>query len=194
MFSCSSPGGNDGFLPDCVGVAATADDRSTAAVFGVGAGAVFEEGRVVVHVVRELVPRHQLRLEDGPPVKRALLHGPVHRVPARSQNTACRRQVKGVEKNFIKNLRQKSSTRWERLKSALYPRFKMRIQFFQIVKGEPFGLFENAVCCKISEKMKEGPFGDIKNSKKVCLTKPKKGTGKVSHCRKKVKGYPSALQ
>ena len=36
----------------------------------------------------------------------------------------------------------------------------------KIVKGGPFGLFENPVCCKISKKIEGGPFGDIKKLSK----------------------------
>ena len=52
-------------------------------------------------------------------------------------------------------------TRRERLKSALYLRLKKR-KGFKPVKGGYFGLFENPVCCKISNKLKGGPFGDKK--------------------------------
>ena len=47
----------------------------------------------------------------------------------------------------------------------------------EIVNGGPFGLFETPVCCKISKKIKRGPFGE-KNFRK-----------KVSRCLKKLMGY-----
>ena len=50
---------------------------------------------------------------------------------------------------------------------------------FKIVKGGPFGLFEIPVCCKISKRIEGGTLGTLKNFQKN-LTKPKKGTGKVS--------------
>ena len=31
------------------------------------------------------------------------------------------------------------------------------------VKGGPFEIFQHPFCCKISKKLKGGPFGDIKN-------------------------------
>ena len=46
---------------------------------------------------------------------------------------------------------QRCQTRRERLKSAPYLRLKKR-KFFKIVKGGPFGLFVNLVCCKMSKK------------------------------------------
>ena len=48
-------------------------------------------------------------------------------------------------------------TRRERLKSALYLRLKKR-KVFKIVKGGPFGLFENPACCSISKTMKGDPL------------------------------------
>ena len=35
---------------------------------------------------------------------------------------------------------------------------------FKPVKAGPFGCFENPVCCKISNKLNGGPFGDQKTS------------------------------
>ena len=46
----------------------------------------------------------------------------------------------------------------------------------EIVNGGPFGLFETPVCCKISKKIKRGPFGE-KNFRKKSLTLPKKTNG-----------------
>ena len=58
-----------------------------------------------------------------------------------------------------------SQTRQERLESALYLRLK-RCKVFKIVKEEVlFGFFETSVCCKISNKLKGGPFGDTKSKK-----------------------------
>ena len=56
----------------------------------------------------------------------------------------------------------KKKTRRERLKSALYLRLKKRS--FKPVEGGPFELFENPVCCKISNKLKGGSFEDKKIS------------------------------
>ena len=52
---------------------------------------------------------------------------------------------------------EKRETRRERLKSALYLRLKKR-KVFKSVKGGPFGLFENPVCCTISNKLKGDPL------------------------------------
>ena len=54
-------------------------------------------------------------------------------------------------------------TRRERLKSALYLKLKKR-KVFEIVKGGPFRLCENPVCCKISKKI-EGRQKISKKSK-----------------------------
>ena len=65
-------------------------------------------------------------------------------------------------------------TRRERLKLALYLKLKKR-KVFKPVKGGRFGLFENPVCCKISNKMK-GEGGILwrqKNSKKVAESRKK---------------------
>ena len=50
------------------------------------------------------------------------------------------------------------------VKSALYLRLKKR-KVFKTVKGEPFGLFENPICFKISKKI-EGTLWRQKISKK----------------------------
>ena len=65
---------------------------------------------------------------------------------------------------FTKDNLQFPITRRERLKSALYLRLKRR-QVFKIVKGGTFQTFSNLVCCKVSKKLKGGPFGDIKKTK-----------------------------
>ena len=36
----------------------------------------------------------------------------------------------------------------------------------KIVKGGPFGLFKNPVCCKISKKLKGDPLETLKSSRK----------------------------
>ena len=69
---------------------------------------------------------------------------------------------------------KKNETRRERLKSALYLSLK---KVFKIVKGRPFGLFENPVCCKISKNLK----GDALETKKM---------KKVAQWRKYSKGDP----
>ena len=48
-------------------------------------------------------------------------------------------------------------TRREPLKSALYLHLKKR-RIFKTVKGGPFGLVENPVCCKISKKNERDPL------------------------------------
>ena len=45
---------------------------------------------------------------------------------------------------------------------------------FENCKRGPFGLFENPVCSKISEKMKVGPFEGKKKFEKNSRTVPKK--------------------
>ena len=50
--------------------------------------------------------------------------------------------------------------RRERLKSALS--LKLRKRSFYIVKGGPFGLFENPVCCKKIEKIEGDPLETLK--------------------------------
>ena len=55
-------------------------------------------------------------------------------------------------------------TRRERLKSALYLKLKKR-KVFEIVKGGPFRLFENTVCCKISKKIEGDHLETFKNLK-----------------------------
>ena len=54
-------------------------------------------------------------------------------------------------------------TRRERLKSELYLRLKKR-KVFKIVKGGPFRLFENPVCCKIAKKLKGDPLETFEKS------------------------------
>ena len=51
-----------------------------------------------------------------------------------------------------------------------------KAQVFKIVKGGPFGLVENPVCCKISKKLKGGPFEGKRIFEK-----------KFAQCRKKLK-------
>ena len=62
----------------------------------------------------------------------------------------------------------------------------------KIVKGGPFRIFENPVCCKISKKLKGGPLGDIKKIRKILESFRKKTRNenfeKVSFCRKSKKG------
>ena len=65
-------------------------------------------------------------------------------------------------------------TRRERLKSALYLRLKKR-KVFKIVKGGPFRLFENPVCCKISKKIEGDPLETFKKIPKIF---PKKNSEK----------------
>ena len=57
----------------------------------------------------------------------------------------------------------------------------------KIVKGGPFRLFENPVCCKISKKLKGGPLGDIKKIRKIFEKKRKMRILKKSHFAEKVK-------
>ena len=45
---------------------------------------------------------------------------------------------------------------------------------FKPVKVGIFGFFENPVCCKISNKLKEGPFADKKNSNFLIFEKKTK--------------------
>ena len=71
---------------------------------------------------------------------------------------------------------EKRKTRREHLKSALYLRLKRR-KVFKIVKGWTLQTFSNLVCCKISEKLKGGHFGDINFET-------------VSQCRNTTKGRP----
>ena len=53
----------------------------------------------------------------------------------------------------------------------------------KIGRGEPFGLFENPICCKKSTKIEGGPFEDIKSSRKKSH-KVKKSKG-ILFCTKK---------
>ena len=53
---------------------------------------------------------------------------------------------------------------------------------------EPLGLFENPVCCKISKKLKGGPFGDKKfeksnNAEKIQREDPIVSSGFVSYVK-----------
>ena len=54
-----------------------------------------------------------------------------------------------------------------------------KAQVFKIVKGGPFGLVENPVCCKISNKIEGDPLEILKKFEK-----------KVAQCQKKFKGGP----
>ena len=47
----------------------------------------------------------------------------------------------------------------------------------KVERGDPFGLFETSVCCKISKNLKGEPFGDKKNREKVaqCQKKIQRG-------------------
>ena len=58
----------------------------------------------------------------------------------------------------------------------------------KLERGDPFGLFETSVCCKISKNLKDGPFDDKKSR-----TVPKKiqrdpivSSGFVSYVKKGV--------
>ena len=65
-------------------------------------------------------------------------------------------------------------TRRERLKSALYPRLKKRKPFKTVKGGRTIRLFQNPVCCKISNKLKVGPFEGKKKFEKKSYNAEKK--------------------
>ena len=77
---------------------------------------------------------------------------------------------------------EKKETRRERLKSALYLRLKKR-KVFKPVKGGPFGLFKNPVCCKIPNKLKVGPFEGKKIEKSRTVPKKIENRGSFSLVR-----------
>ena len=56
-------------------------------------------------------------------------------------------------------------TRREHLKSALYIRLKKR-KVFKTVKGGPFRLFRNPVCCKVLKKIRGDTLKTFKNLQK----------------------------
>ena len=56
---------------------------------------------------------------------------------------------------------------------------------FKIVKGGPFGLFENRVLCKISKKLKGGPLETLKKFRKA-----EKGGESITVLEKNWKGGP----
>ena len=60
--------------------------------------------------------------------------------------------VKGEPFSVRSGAWRKKRARREHLMSALYLRLKKR-KVFKVVKGGPFRIFENPVCCKISKKI-----------------------------------------
>ena len=78
-------------------------------------------------------------------------------------------------------------TRRERLKSALYLRLE-KLKGFKIVKGGPFGLFKNPVCCKMSKKLK-GPLETLKKFREK-VSQNRKGRGKSRSAEKIGQGGP----
>ena len=87
-------------------------------------------------------------------------------------------------------------TRRERLKSALYLRLK-KAQFFKFVKGGPFRLFENPVCCKISKKLSGDHLETFEKYKnifgKIFEKKRKTRFLKQSHRAEKLERGPFGL-
>ena len=41
--------------------------------------------------------------------------------------------------------------------------FRIKVSQFRKTKGAPFGVFKHPICCKISKKLRGGPFGEKKS-------------------------------